>query len=74
MIMIEHVFKWLELVLFWITTMNEKTYAFWDRVFIKFGILLEIFTHQCEEFHEKFPNLSNETLYKSLYNFTTILR
>ncbi len=48
----------------------EKTYAFLDRVFSKFGILVEIFTHQCEEFHEKSKKLSEETLNKSLYNFT----
>jgi hypothetical protein len=70
LIMIEHVFKWLELMLLWIPTMNKKTYAFLDRVFIKFGILVKIFTHRREEFHEKFQKLSNETLYKSLYNFT----
>ncbi len=39
-------------------------------VFNRFSILVEIFTHQCEEFHEKFQNLFEETLNKSLYNFT----
>ncbi len=48
----------------------EKTYAFLDRVFNKFDILVEIFTHQCEEFHEKIQNLFEETLNKSFYNFT----
>jgi len=47
----------------------KKTYAFLDRLFNKFGILVEIFTHQCEEFHEKIQNLFEETLNKSFYNF-----
>ncbi len=62
LVMIEHLFKWLV----WVPLLNHSiqgaTYAFMDNVFNRFGILVEIFTNQSMEFHEKFQNLHEKAL------------
>jgi hypothetical protein len=48
--MIEQFSKWLELVPLLNHNNEGATYTFFDRVFIRFGILVEVFTNQLENF------------------------
>jgi hypothetical protein len=60
--MIEHLFKWLVLVPLLNHSNEGATYAFMDNLFNRFGILVEIFTNQSMEFHEKFQKLNEKAL------------
>jgi hypothetical protein len=44
LVMIAHLFKWLVLVPLLNHSIEGETYAFMDKVFNRFGILVEIFT------------------------------
>jgi len=55
-------FKWLVLVPLLNHSNEGATYAFMDNVFNRFGILVEIFTNQSMEFHEKFQKLHEKAL------------
>jgi len=60
--MIEHLFKWLVLVPLLNHSIEGTTYAFMDKVFNRFGILVEIFINESMEFHENFPKLHVKAL------------
>ncbi len=60
--MIEHLFKWLVLAPLLNHSNEGTTYALMDNVFNRFGFLVEIFTNQRMDFHEKFLKLHEKTL------------
>jgi len=55
--MIEHVSKWLELVLLLDCSSERATYAFLDRVLNRFGVPIEFFVDQGTQFHREFQEL-----------------
>ncbi len=55
--MIEHVSKWLELVLLLDCSSERATYAFLDRVLNRFGVPIEFFADQGTQFHREFQEL-----------------
>jgi len=62
LVIIEHFSKWLELVLL-LNCNNEKaTYAFLDKVLIRFGVLIEVFINQSIKFYGEFQELCEKTL------------
>jgi hypothetical protein len=57
LIMIEHFSKWLEVM--WLLDFSNEgaIYAFFDRVFSNFGVLIEVFIDQGMEFHWEIQEL-----------------
>jgi hypothetical protein len=60
--MIEHFSKWLELVPLPDCSSEGTAYAFLDKVFNKFGALVEFFIDQGIEFQRDFKDLCEKAL------------
>ncbi len=50
LVIIEHFSKWLELVPLLYSNNEEASYTFLEKVFNRFGALIEVFTNQGIEF------------------------
>jgi len=57
LVMIEDFFKWLEVMWLFDHSNEGAMYAFLDRVFNSFGVLVEILIDQVMEFHWEFQDL-----------------
>jgi hypothetical protein len=55
--MIKHFPKWLQLVQLSNRNSEITTYAFWDKVFSRFGALAKVLIDQGTKFHEEFQEL-----------------
>jgi hypothetical protein len=68
-VMVEHFFKWLQLMSLSNYSNEGTTYAFLVKVLRKFGILIELFTHQDKKFCGEYEKLC-EGIDKLLDDFT----
>ncbi len=62
LVMVEHFFKWLELVPLRDYNSEWTKYAFLDRMFSRFGVLIKVFIDQSTKFHTKFQKLCEKAL------------
>jgi hypothetical protein len=62
LVMIEHFSKWLELVPLLNHNSERATYAFLDKVFSRFGVLVENFIDQSAKFQGDFQDLCEKEL------------
>jgi transposase-like protein len=60
--MIEHFFKWLELMPLPNYSNERAAYAFLDRVFSRFGVPAKVFTDQGTKFRADFQDLCEKAL------------
>jgi hemoglobin-like flavoprotein len=60
--MVEHFFKWLELVPLLDCNNEGITYAFFDRMLNRFGALIKVFIDQNTKFHREFQKLCEKAL------------
>jgi len=60
--MIKHFFKWLKLVPLLDHNSEGVAYAFFNMVFIGFGVLVKVFTDQSIKYHGEFQELCEKTL------------
>jgi len=60
--MIEHFSKWLELVLLLNCNSERATYAFLNRIFSRFGVLIEVLINQGINFYGEFQYLCEKAL------------
>jgi hypothetical protein len=67
LVMIEHFFKWLQMMSLPNYSNEGTTYAFLVKMLRKFGVLIELFTHQ----HRKFRGEYEKLCVKALINHQT---
>jgi hypothetical protein len=60
--MIKHFLKWLKLVPLLDHTNEGVTFAFFEMVFNRFGVLVEVLINQGMKFHWEFQELFEKTL------------
>ncbi len=60
--MLEHFSKWLELVPLSNHINDKSTYAFLNKMFNRFGVLIKVLINQCTKFHGEFQKLCEKSL------------